>query len=219
MPTLRPPLSGVSVSARTRPSGPSRAPGGRRASDCRVTSRRSPSTVARSAFSSRSGSFISQWASAAQQLGLRPAAVEAAGPQPHVIGQQLGDAALADAVEHEQRVVVGAAHHGVARARARCLEAEPAAPARRSSSGRPGPPGRSAVTGWRWPSSVTLGLEALLEHVGRSARPAGWRRAACGRGSSGVPKLGPRGSSSAPPFARIARCSRDRPRRDQAAAL
>ena len=36
---------------------------------------------------------------AAHQFGLRPAAVDAAVPQPQVIGQQLRDAAFADTVE------------------------------------------------------------------------------------------------------------------------
>ena len=48
---------------------------------------------------------------AAQQDGLRPAALQAARPQARLVGEQLGDAALADALEDEERPVGDAGHH------------------------------------------------------------------------------------------------------------
>ena len=68
---------------------------------------------------------------AAQQFGFRPAAFEAARPQPALVRQQFRHAALADAVEHQERLVAGPAHHGLARDLFRADQAEPAAPGRR----------------------------------------------------------------------------------------
>jgi len=65
------------------------------------------------------------------QLGLRPAAVDAAVPQPQVIRQELRHPAFADPVAHHQRLVVGAAEDGVAALAARGDDAEPAARGKR----------------------------------------------------------------------------------------
>ena len=65
---------------------------------------------------------------AAQQLGLRAAALEAARPQPQLVAHHLGDAALVDAVEDQQRLVADAAHEHLAVARHRLDLAEPTAP-------------------------------------------------------------------------------------------
>src|SRR5262249_53149809 len=51
-------------------------------------------------------------------------------PQPHMIGKELRDAALADAVEHQERGALDAAHHRDAVTRRRLDVAEPAAPCR-----------------------------------------------------------------------------------------
>ena len=146
---------------------------------------------------------------AAQQLGLRAAAFEAARPQPDLIGQQLRDAALADAVEDEQRLVVGAAHHGVAACAGRRRTRRNQRP-QLGFVGRAAP-GRSAVTGWRRPSSVTAGRKPLLDHVAGRLAPAARRRAACGRGSSGPAKLTAGGvEQRAAVLDVVARCCRNR---------
>ena len=66
----------------------------------------------------------------AQQLRLRAAALEAARPEPHLVGQQLRHPALPDAVEHQQRVAAIAAHHGHPVMDTRIDLAEPAPPGR-----------------------------------------------------------------------------------------
>src|ERR1051326_5388745 len=63
-----------------------------------------------------------------QQFGLRPAAFEAARPQPHLIGQELRHPPFADPVENQQRVAMLAAHHSSAVVDARLDLAKPASP-------------------------------------------------------------------------------------------
>ena len=99
---------------------------------------------------------------AAQQQALRAAALEAARPQPGVVGEQLRDAALADPLEHQQRLLGGAAHQHLGARRPRRRPAGTSGPtgARRRSAARLSSVViRSAVTGWRWPSSVSAGLK------------------------------------------------------------
>src|SRR5439155_10353437 len=59
-----------------------------------------------------------------------PTALEAARPQPHLIREKLGDAALADAIEHQQGLVLDAAHHRNAVLGHSLDIAEPTAPLR-----------------------------------------------------------------------------------------
>ena len=65
---------------------------------------------------------------AAQQQRLRAAALEAARPQPGMVGEELGDAALADALEDQQRAVGDAGHQHLAVVGLDVELAEPAAP-------------------------------------------------------------------------------------------
>ena len=67
----------------------------------------------------------------AQQVDMRAAALVAARPQPGMVGEQQRDAALADAVQHQQRLVVGAVHDDVALRLVDVDQAEAAAPVRR----------------------------------------------------------------------------------------
>ncbi len=68
---------------------------------------------------------------APKQFDLRPTAVIAAGPQPAMIGKELGDAALANPVEHQQWQVAGSLHQNFGlRCRGDIDHAEPAAPFR-----------------------------------------------------------------------------------------
>ena len=66
----------------------------------------------------------------AQQVGMRPPALEAARPQPRLIRRQQRDATLALAVEHQQRPVLGARQHGAAAVGVDVDLTEPAAPGR-----------------------------------------------------------------------------------------
>ena len=69
---------------------------------------------------------------AAEQVDMRAAALEAARPEPGMVGEEQRDAALALAVEDEERLVVGAVHDDVALGRLLDVDqAEPAAPVRR----------------------------------------------------------------------------------------
>ena len=100
-----------------------------------------PLAEASSRSSSRSGSFISQCDEPAQQVGVGPAALVAARPQPSMIGEQQGHPPAALAVEHQQRPLVGPAHEHAA-AGGRDLDlAEPAAPG--SAPCPPSPAGRA----------------------------------------------------------------------------
>jgi hypothetical protein len=51
---------------------------------------------------------------AAQQVEMRPAALEAAGPEPGMVGKEQGDASLLLPVEDEERQVLRAGHDGAA---------------------------------------------------------------------------------------------------------
>src|SRR5690606_31963335 len=68
---------------------------------------------------------------AAVERDVRAAALEAARPKPPLVGKQQADAALALAVEDEERLVAGALHHDLALGAVDADEAEPAAPVRR----------------------------------------------------------------------------------------
>ena len=102
---------------------------------------------------------------AAYEFGLRAAAVDAAVPQPQVIGQKLRHAALADAVEDHQRLLLGTGQHGVAALGARRDQAEPAAPFRLLV----GIAGLREIGRHRMTLADLgdLGLEAGLDHVAR----------------------------------------------------
>ncbi len=88
-------------------------------------------TAAERRSSSSSGSFISQCARRRSNSASGPPALEAARPQPALVGEQLRDAALADIVEHQERSVVRSRHHRLAGDAVGADHAEPAAPARR----------------------------------------------------------------------------------------
>jgi hypothetical protein len=90
---------------------------------------------------------------AAVEADMRAAALEAARPQPAVIGQDHADAALAETVEDEQRLVVRPVHGDDALGVLDIDGAEPAAP----GGGSAWPPSRSRVTGWRRPFSEMRG--------------------------------------------------------------
>src|SRR3546814_6618331 len=66
---------------------------------------------------------------------MRPAALEAARPEPSLVGQQHGDAAFALAVEDEQRAVAVAQHDRLALRFIDVDRAEPASPGRRLFGG------------------------------------------------------------------------------------
>ncbi len=99
---------------------------------------------------------------------MRSAAFEAAGPQPGVIGGEQRDAALAAAVEHQQRTAFGAFHQRAAAVGLDLGLAEPAAPGRIAIRVRRVGAGRPCVTGWRKPSLVILALNGSS-----STRPVG----------------------------------------------
>ncbi len=64
----------------------------------------------------------------AQEIGVRAAAFIAARPQPGVVRSQQRHAALALAIENEERLILGALHHGAAAVGTHFDLAEPAAP-------------------------------------------------------------------------------------------
>ena len=104
---LRPPCAGVRASVEVVPSGAVTVTGrSSGSSDCRVTLSWSPSIDGAQIVFLEIGLLHQPIGEAAQQFGLRPAALEAARPQPHLVGQELRDAALADPVEHQQRLAV-----------------------------------------------------------------------------------------------------------------
>ena len=133
---------------------------------------------------------------AAQQFLTRAAPLDAARPQPELVGEQFGDAPLADPRQDEQRQAVGAGEQNLAAAGTGFDLAEPAPPGQ--GGGSRWIPGRAAVTGWRRPASVgdTANGLSITPPVGASgmispstvvARP------------SGEPKSGPAAIIMAPP--------------------
>src|SRR5439155_15231088 len=105
----------------------------------------------------------------AQQLGLWPPALEAPRPQPHLVGEELGDPALADPVENEERLAVIAVHDRRAAMGAGLDLTKPAAPSRRLA----GLAGARQILGHRVTPALLgqLRLEALLIDIaGRLGR-------------------------------------------------
>ena len=102
----------------------------------------------------------------AQEFPVGPAALETAGPQPDVVAQELRDPALADTVQQQQRLVVGAPHQHPAGLGHGFDVTEPAAP-----FGRPGPflgqPGGDRVAAADFRDG---GLEPAFQNLPR------WRR-------------------------------------------
>ncbi len=72
----------------------------------------------------------------AQKIEMRPAALEAARPEPHLIGEKQPDPAFAFAREDEQRLRIGAGKNRRAARHIGIDLAEPAAPGRRIVSWR-----------------------------------------------------------------------------------
>src|ERR1700730_5765063 len=74
--------------------------------------------------------FYQQIGEPPQQFRLRTTPLEAARPEPHLVRKQLRHPALPDAVEHEKRVAVIAAHNRHTVMNMRLDLAEPTAPRR-----------------------------------------------------------------------------------------
>ena len=112
---------------------------------CRSTTRLRPSACAVSASSSSSGSLHQPVQQAAQQRGVRAAALIAARPQPGLVGEEHGDAAFALVRKHEQRPAARAGHGDVAGDGVGVDQPEPLAPGRRvarsARAGRASPDG------------------------------------------------------------------------------
>ena len=130
---------------------------------------------AESASSSSSGSRMSQCTSRLQERGLRPAALEAASPEPGMIGEKLGDATLADALEDQQRSIGNSGHEHLAVGGLDVDLAKPSTPfVRRAETG--GDRMKLADLGDR-------GQEAALEDLARRACRGGREPAVCETGS------------------------------------
>ena len=190
---------------RDRSPSPPRSPAARLR---RCTGRRPSSTSSLEVLLLEVGLLHQPVREAAQQFGLRPAAVEAAGPQPELIGQQLRDAAFADPVEDQQRLVVGARSSASLPARCawprRARNQRPQVGCPRSACSASPAPSRRQVGGDRMALADVgdLGPERLLEHAaGRAAgrtSPSGVRKRLCAAANSG-----PTETSSAPPLAHV----------------
>ena len=139
----------------------------------------------------------------AQQQALRPAALEAARPQPGVVGQQLGDPPLADPLQHQERPLGDAAHQHLDAGDLDVDLAEPAPPGRlvavRLVPRRPAQVSSSPpVTGWRWPVSVSAGVKPR-SYTTPDGRPGRTRASGVRYRLSGSANSGPAASRSAPP--------------------
>ena len=174
LPCQRPGEVSVSVTVEAAPEGLVAVTGGTLSARVRRSIITAPSSpVPRSASSSSSGSFISQCASrrSSSSCGPPPSKPRA---QSQAWSEQHGDAALAHAVQHQQRPSSGPCITVSPRAALDVDHAEPAAPARRAvgAGGRGACSSRPAVTGWRWPTSVSVGRKpcSITSPVGAAGR-------------------------------------------------
>ena len=143
---------------------------------------------------------------AAVERDMRAAALEAARPEPALVGQEHADAAFALAVEQQQRPLVGTLHDDLALGPVDADEAEPAAPVRRLA-------GRAVEAARHRMALAEVGqarVEGLVDDLARSAWPAGPTSAASWRSTARRHIRGRRRSAARRPFPHIRRCSRNR---------